>query len=433
MTASSKIAEAFAEEQRASTYLAIKCRTAALVVIAILLCFLVSFPAVFYYHALILVFILSGLANLALMRSGLLRSWHPFVFIFADFALISFTLLYRNPFIETDLPHQFILRFGNFAYLFVLLTGLAFSYRPALVFWGGLAGALCWGAGVIWLLGLPDTITEYDLPGSTRGIALAFFEPTFIDIGIRVQEIVLFLIVAGLLGTVVVRSRRLVLRQASLERERSNLARYFPPATVDLLAGQDDPLADVREHEAAVLFADVVGFTAWAEDHQPRETIGLLRAVHLRLENAVFEHGGTLDKFIGDGMMATFGTPEPSDDDTQRALACIVAILAAFDEWNAERAARGRQPVRISLGLHYGPVVVGDIGSRRRLEFAVLGDTVNVASRLESLTRQLDCRAVVSSEVIGALPGGHPALDGFRDHGPVALKGRHDRVHVWTL
>ena len=191
----------------------------------------------------------------------------------------------------------------------------------------------------------------------------------------------------------------------------------------------------MREQAVAVLFGDIVGFTQWAEPRRPTEVIGLLRQVHARLEQAVFEHGGTLDKFVGDGVMATFGTPEPGPRDAANGLACVHAILADFERWNATRAAAGESEVRIALGLHYGAVVVGDIGTERRLELAVLGDTVNVASRLERLTRELDCHAVVSDAVVQALPGDADAaalVGPLTQAAPQRLRGRSEMVAVWT-
>jgi adenylate cyclase len=187
----------------------------------------------------------------------------------------------------------------------------------------------------------------------------------------------------------------------------------------------------------AVLFADVVGFTAWSERHGPSEVISLLRDVHARLEEAVFRHEGTLDKFIGDGMLATFGTPAPGPRDASNALACLVSILIEFETWNARRARAGREPIRISLGCHYGPVVVGNIGTDRRLEFAVVGDTVNVASRLEALTRELSCKAAISGALANAVlieaagQGSHQ-LANFVERGVQTLKGRTEKVSVLT-
>ncbi len=135
------------------------------------------------------------------------------------------------------------------------------------------------------------------------------------------------------------------------------------------------------------MFADIVGFTKFAERQTADQVVSTLRGFHARMERAVFDNGGTLDKFLGDGLMATFGTPDPGPHDASNAVRCGHAMLAAIEDWNRERRASGAEPIALSVGLHCGTVVLGDIGSERRLEFAVLGDVVNVASRLEALTR----------------------------------------------
>ena len=106
------------------------------------------------------------------------------------------------------------------------------------------------------------------------------------------------------------------------------------------------------------------------------------------METEVFKHHGTLDKYLGDGLMATFGTPFTSDTDASNALACAKAMVDVVDNWNKERQRAGEEPIGASFGIHYGPATLGDIGANR-LEFAVLGNTVNVASRLENLTREV--------------------------------------------
>ena len=111
----------------------------------------------------------------------------------------------------------------------------------------------------------------------------------------------------------------------------------------------------------------------------PTEVIGTLRQFHERMEREIFRHEGTLDKYLGDGLMATFGTPFPGSVRRRNALRCAQAMLVSIDELNRERNKRGEPPVRISLGLHYGEVVLGDIGLNR-LEFAVIGTTVNAAA-----------------------------------------------------
>ncbi len=433
-----RVDRAIDREGREGLQLALKGRLLALLAIAVLLLFLTPFPGVLYYHALIAVFAVNGLLQGWLERSAYYRTWHDYAFVAFDFALMSFTLIYPNPFSQLEYPAPVTFRFGNFIYFFVLLSGLAFSYRPIVMAWGGLVGALFWTIGVLWVLSLPTTIVSTPHPLDLSSLAARLGDLGYVDLGVRYQEVVVFLIVAGLLAAVVSRTRRLVLRQVRSERERGNLARYFPPNIVDRLARTEAPLSQVREQEVAVLFADIVGFTHWSEKRGPTEVIGLLRDVHGRLETLVFEHGGTLDKFIGDGVMATFGTPETTPRDADNALACARAILADFEAWNAQRRAQGQEPVRLSVGLHFGPVVVGDIGSERRLEFAVLGDTVNVASRLQELTRSLDCRAAISDATLQAVrngdgDGGGNALEGLERRGELPIRGREEQVAVWVL
>ncbi|MEM7190174.1 MAG: adenylate/guanylate cyclase domain-containing protein, partial [Pseudomonadota bacterium] len=195
------------------------------------------------------------------------------------------------------------------------------------------------------------------------------------------------------------RSNNLLLAQAAVERERANLARYFSPNVVDQLSTNDEPLKQVVEQEIAVLFVDIIGFTTYASAREPRDVIQTLREFHGRMEREVFRHDGTLDKYLGDGLMATFGTPFAGDTDALNALRCASAMAASVDKWNAERAEKGLEKIKAGFGIHAGPVVLGDIGANR-LEFAVIGNTVNVASRLESLTRQLDGRIVASDDLM---------------------------------
>jgi adenylate cyclase len=136
--------------------------------------------------------------------------------------------------------------------------------------------------------------------------------------------------------------------------------------------------------------------------------------------------------------MATFGTPVPGPRDALNALAAARDMLESIEAWSRKRQAAGRLPIRLSIGLHYGPVVLGDIGSERRLEFAVLGDTVNVANRLEAHTRVLDCRVLASDALVEQARHESPAeaellLAGFRPGAPQSLRGRVGQVGVWLL
>ncbi len=222
------------------------------------------------------------------------------------------------------------------------------------------------------------------------------------------------------------------------DRARGNLARYFSPKMVETLASRDEPFGPPRQQDVAVLFTDIRDFTTISESLSPAEVMEMLRSFHGRMESTVFEHNGTLEKFIGDAVLATFGTPDTGPQDATNALACARAMLVALDGWNAERAAAGGRPIGIGIGVHYGPVVLGDIGSERSMEFAVLGDTVNSASRLEGLTRRIDTDLVVSRALLDQVRSeagdGTPSiLEGLEEAGDQEVKGRSGKIPVFAL
>lgn len=430
--------KALRAEELAAQKTAMTGRTIALVVIAALVTLLSPWPAPLFTYGLLAVFVWLGWCAWFVARSEWGRPWHQYLFVTADFALLTVTLLYPNPLTPFDYPPQFALRFGPFIYFFVLLAGLAYVYQPRLVLWGGISGSISWAVGIACLMALPDTATAPSGEIDFQTLFAAIAQPTYVDAGIALQEIAVFLIAAGLLALAVRRSRTIALRQAVLAREKENLGRYFPKKTAQMLAERTDPFSNPSEHEAAVLFADLVAFTSWSEKHSPQDTIRLLREVHGLLADVVFRHDGTLDKFIGDGLMATFGTPEPSNADASNAVAAMIEMIEVFERWKQTSGLEEGRQLRLAVGVHYGPVVVGNIGSRRRLEFAVLGDTVNVASRLEGATREVGCSCLASASLIDAAEAENreevAALRARLTHrGPIKLRGHSREIDVYQL
>jgi adenylate cyclase len=224
---------------------------------------------------------------------------------------------------------------------------------------------------------------------------------------------------------------------AAAERARGNLARYFSPNIVDMLADQDEPLGAVRRQTIAVLFADIVGFTRMSEAMPPEAVVTMLRQFHERMTAHIFTCGGTVDKYIGDSIFAAFGVPTASDNDAANALICADMMLEALDRWNAERVRDGETPLAIGIGLNYGPAVLGDVGSEHSMSFTVIGDTVNTAARLQGLTRTFKTPLVVGDPLVDAIRArsSEPAvaLTGqLLDRGEQVLRGRAGLVRIWT-
>ncbi|HUT51543.1 MAG TPA: adenylate/guanylate cyclase domain-containing protein [Alphaproteobacteria bacterium] len=431
---------AFVKEELRSLRLVMYVRIAASAAIIAYLLLRFPSPTGIYWASLTVVFASFGSLQYLVARSRYTARWHKYVFVAIDLALVTFIIHYPNPFMAEAFPIAENFRFPNFDFLYVVVALMAFSYAPGVVAFAGLAAILAWGTGVYLALQLPGMISEYDVanfeaqPMAER-LRMAN-GPTFIDIGARTQEFFIMAVTAGILATAVWRSKRLVSRQMRAERARTNLSRYFSPGMIDELADQDEPLGAVREQNVAVLFADIVGFTSLSENQPPEKVIALLRDFHSRMAGEVFAHGGTVDKYIGDAIMATFGTPRTGTRDATSALTCGRAMLEAVEAWNRERGARGESSIAVGIGLHFGPAVMGDIGDERRLEYAVIGDTVNVAARLETLTREIDAPLVVSNDTVEAVrreTGETAALAGLKKGETAAVRGRSGTVPVWTL
>src|SRR5215470_7894893 len=380
-------------------------------------------------------FLVTGLTQFLVYWRGLAPSWASYAFILVDSLALAAALLLPNPFATTGLPMPMPLRYASFMYFFVLLMQAAFSFRPRLLVWTGLSVAAAWTLGFLWIVSRPETIL--DPPGKVgRADMLAvYLDPNYASVLKYQNEIVVFLLVSAGLALLVRRSRSLVAERSEAERARGNLARYFSPKVVDTLAERDEPLGRVRRQAVGVLFADLVGFTTMAEEMTPEEVMALLRDFHGRMEDVVFRHNGCLEKFIGDALLATFGVPDTGPRDATDTLACARGMLAALEAWNGERTAAGLPQLRMGVGLHHGPVVAGDIGSRRSMAYATVGDTTNVTSRLQALTRELGARIVASSALVAAIEreAADPALlAGLTARGPHALRGRDTPIELWA-
>lgn len=416
--------------------LAVHVRWVTMAVVGVLLLFLAPRPDVWYYEGILALLALNGWLMRRVGKVGLSRV--ELALILFDLLLMTAGMIGPNPLSDLTWPAAMQYRFDNFVYFYIILAGGTLAYS-----WRTVVAIGTWTTG-IWLggLGLLIWLTE-PLPGLSEAMFNAYpdqpelaalLDPNSFDIPRRVQEISVFLIVALTMAISVRRFNGLLRSNAALERERTNLSRYFSPNVVEALSTNDEPLKRIRSHEIAVLFVDIVGFTRFASVRKPEEVIETLREFHVLMETAVFSNGGTLDKYLGDGLMVTFGTPEPTKQDAVNALKCVYAMMDALDVWNKTRIAEGQPPLRVGFGAHYGAAVLADIGAHR-LEFAVVGNTVNVASRLESLTRGLNARLVISDTLRNQVivEGGHACLDGLRRFGDQDIRGVEEKLTVWAF
>jgi adenylate cyclase len=177
-------------------------------------------------------------------------------------------------------------------------------------------------------------------------------------------------------------------RLAREEVARANYSRFMPEYVVkQLLENPDSIKLGGINQTITVLFADIRGFTAFSEREKPEKVVGLLNRYFSAMSEIIFAHGGTLDKYIGDGLMAIFGAPNATPEDAENAVRTAVTMQKRLISLNQELTTEGFVPVNIGIGLHTGEATIGYIGSDQRSEYTAIGDTVNLAARLESNTR----------------------------------------------
>lgn len=434
----SRLMQLLLRAEREGAWLQFWARTGSLVAVGAFLALASKWTAALAFVLFALfAFFLIGLVHYRLVRRRFNPPWLGYVVGTLDIVLVTALLILPNPFGTEGLPPAMQLREGGFKYLLIFVCLGALSLSPRLAAWLGIAAALSWLGGVVWVAMHPGTIIPAtELYAMTLAERLRFYlNPNFVDAFDQATNVFVILIIAAIIALVVARSRRLADDYIQAERARSNLARHFSPNVVEELASADEPFGPVRRQDIAVLFADIVGFTAYSEDHPAEDTFELLRQFHRRMEQVVFDHGGTVDNFIGDCIMATFGVPRAGPDDATRAIRCAEAMIAALAEWNRLRAGRGQSPLDVRIGAQFGSVVVGAVGSERSLSFAVVGDTVNVASRLQALCRELGATVCFGAALVDAARRESDAtpLLHAEQHGPVQLRGRDEPVHVWVL
>jgi adenylate cyclase len=344
---------------------------------------------------------------------------------------------------ESD-PYEWALqtwmRRSTFLYLVAYVASSALTFSVVVVLISGLAAVVGQLATFAFVLYAAERIDgfkgflardAYDL--LSQLVAMQGVEPDVF----MINQIVLLAVTVGLIAAAIWRARRHVERAVMAESQRSNLGRYFSPAIAERLATEGPAMGTGRAQDATVMFVDIIGSTQQMELFTPEQVIAGVRAVHRRVVPVVMNRGGTIDKFLGDGVMAVFGAPERRQNDAHQAVLAAVEILDMVDAWSVRRTARGNVSVHVALGLHFGPVIQGNVGVEDRLEFTTLGDTVNVASRLQNMTRQYGAGVLMSAATVAAAERFGPLPDAIkarcRDLGPVQIAGHDAPVHLVAI
>ena len=227
------------------------------------------------------------------------------------------------------------------------------------------------------------------------------------------------------------RNRKVINDVVHLERSNEQISKYFSPKIFEHIIAPviSEQVQTGRLQKVAVLFSDLKGFTSMSEKLPADKVVRFLSDYHEKMVAAIFKNGGTLDKFIGDGIMATFGTPIEGTDDARRALQCASDMRNSLNDLNKIRIENGQPILSQRIGIHYGDAIAGNIGTANRMEYTVIGDTVNIAARLEKAAKSFAVDIIFSENLLNALN----QAEEFRCLGKVTLRGKENPIQVYTL
>jgi adenylate cyclase len=291
--------------------------------------------------------------------------------------------------------------------VFILVALRTLRFEPGYVLLCGAAGATGWAALVAYAL-LAD-------PDATRTHSFATYATSnSVLLGAELDKIVSILMVTLILALALHRARALLARAARERQATADLSRFFAPEIAGRITGSEMDLepgqAELRE--AAVLMVDLRGFTPLAASLPPAEVMRLLSDYQARMVAAVRAHGGSVDKFMGDGILASFGAAWASPAWAAEGAAALEAVAAAAEAWARARADAGERPVTVGAALAGGTVMFGCVGDRDRLEYTVIGEPVNLAAKLEKHGKAEVAAAVLPAAILelAETQGFRPAL-----------------------
>lgn len=216
---------------------------------------------------------------------------------------------------------------------------------------------------------------------------------------------------------------------SSEKRIKSTMSRYMDPLVADQLLGQGDDVLGGQSVEATILFSDIRSFTTLSEQTGAQGTVSLLNEYFSLMVECIQDEGGMLDKFIGDALMAAFGLPISHGDDEDRAVRSAIQMMARLADFNQHRAERDLLPIDIGIGINTDLVVSGNIGSPRRMDYTVIGDGVNLASRLESACKQYFSQLLIAQNTYDKLHGTYR----IRKVDRVIVKGKTEPVNIYEV
>ena len=345
------------------------------------------------------------LVRLAIALRGRLPGWFVSLSIVADMSLLLLTIWSFH--LQYMQPASFYLKAPTLLYVFIFIALRTLRYEARFILLAGAAAALGWLLMVLYVvIAVPgDTMVTRDY--------VAYLTSNSVLLGAEFDKIISMVMVTAILAMAVTRARGLLVQSVAETTAVQELSRFFSPEIAQQITDSESEIAAGQgvERDAAVLNVDLRGFTEFAGQVEPNELISVLSDYQGRMVPAIQRHGGCVDKFLGDGIMATFGAAVGNDTFAADALAAAEDVLAEATNWNNERRAAGKPALDVNVAVATGRLVFGAVGDANRLEYTVIGPPANLAAKLEKqnkLERTLALTTVESlklAETQGYRPG----------------------------
>jgi adenylate cyclase len=328
------------------------------------------------------------LIRLALAYRISLPGWFLLLSVVIDMALL-FGLIWSFH-IQYMQPASFYLKSPTLLYVFIFIALRALRFEARFVFAAGLTAALGWAAMVAYVISIDPNDNMI-----TRNY-VEYMTSNSILIGAEFDKIVSILVVSAILGAALIRGRALLVRSVAEGAAAQELSRFFAPEIAQRIRGSDREIAagSGEFREAAIVNFDMRGFTRLAETASPDRVMGLLADYQHHIVPVIQAHGGSIDKFLGDGIMATFGAVQPSDTYAADSLRAVIEAIGEARRWQDELRGRGEACPEVNAAIASGRVVFGAVGDETRLEYTVIGDPVNLSAKLEQHNKHLGTRAI---------------------------------------
>ncbi|GAB4359991.1 MAG: adenylate/guanylate cyclase domain-containing protein [Kiloniellaceae bacterium] len=328
------------------------------------------------------------LGRLVWSHLGRLPDWALAVSVFVDVTLLM--VLIWSFHIQYMQPASFYLKAPTLLYVFIFIALRALRFDARFVILAGLLAALGWGALIAYVV--------YADPSDamiTRDY-VAYLTSNSVLLGAEFDKIISILVVTALIAVALYRAKDLLVRAVSEQTAARELSRFFAPEVAARIKGAEDQIraGSGEMREAAILNLDMRGFTRLAGTAPPDAVMRLLAEYQQRMVPAIQRHGGSIDKFLGDGIMATFGAAQPSDTAAADALRALESAMAEAAAWQAESGNAGRDCPQVNGAVATGPILFGAVGDDTRLEYTVIGEAVNLAAKLEKHNKDLGVRAL---------------------------------------